>query len=140
MIMFLAEDLHDLCVKLMHKSVKKSVLDSADTMCKIATLDVLDKKNHKAAEIDVGFAAKAILANLVKNKAVSERGILELRMECTKFISHGASKILERSPMKYRLVRGMFCLNPQKMIELPKEFSKVFEIVLSELIEAKMEI
>ena len=38
-------------------------------MYKIANWDVLDKKNHKiAAEIDVGFAAKATLANLVKNK------------------------------------------------------------------------
>ena len=69
MIMFLAEDLHDMCGKLMHKFVKKSVLDSADTMSKLANLDVLDKKNHKAAaEIDVGFAAKATLANLVKTK------------------------------------------------------------------------
>ena len=85
-----------MCGKLIYKFVKKSVLDSADTMYKIANLDVLDKKNHKAAaEIDVGFAAKATITNLVKKKTVSERGILELRMECTKFISHGTSKILE---------------------------------------------
>ena len=64
--MFLAEDLQDMCGKLMHKFLKKSVLDSADTIYKISNLDVLDKKNHKtAAEIDVGFAAKATLANLV---------------------------------------------------------------------------
>ena len=31
---------------------------------------LLDKKNHKAAaEIDVGFAGKATLANLVKNQS-----------------------------------------------------------------------
>ena len=33
-----------------------------------------------------------------KNKAVSKRGILEFRRECTKFISQGTSGILERSP------------------------------------------
>ena len=58
-------------------------------------------------------------------------------MECTKFISHGTSKILEKSPMKYKLVRSLFCLNPQKMIDLPEECTKAFEIVLSKLIEAK---
>ena len=69
MIMFLTEDLHNMCGKLMHKFFKKSVLDSADTMYKIANLDVLDKKNHKAAaKIHVGFTSKATLANLVKTK------------------------------------------------------------------------
>ena len=126
--MFLAEDLHDMCWKLMHKFVKKSVLDPADSVYKMANLDLLDKKNHKAAvEIDVGFAAKSTLANLVKNKAVCERGILVFRMECTKFMPHGTSKSLERSPMKYKLVRSLFCLNPQKMIKLPEECSKALK-------------
>ena len=122
----------------MHKFVKKSVFDLADTVYKIANLDVLDKKNHKAAaETEVSFAAKATLANIIKNKALSEKGILEFRMECTKFICHGTSKILERSFLNYKLVRSLFCLNPQKMIELPEESTKAFEIVLSKLIEAK---
>ena len=74
MIMFLAEDLQSMCSKLMHKFVKKLVLDSADTMYKIANLHVLDKQNHKVAtEIDIGFAAKAILTALAKGKAVNER-------------------------------------------------------------------
>ena len=58
-------------------------------------------------------------------------------MECTKLISHGTSKILERSPMKYKPVRSLFCLNPKKIIVLPEEYIKAFEIVLSKLIKAK---
>ena len=131
MIMFLAEDLQSMCSKLMHKFVKKSVLDSADTMYRIANLDVLDKQNCKVAtEIDIGFAEKVILTTLAKSKAVNERGVLEFRMDCTKFISHVTSKILERSPMKYKLVRSLYCLNPQKMSDLPEACSKAFEIVL----------
>ena len=69
MIMFLAEDLQSMYSKLMHKFVKKSLLDSADTLYKIANLDILDKQNHKVAtEIDIGFAAKAILTTLAKAK------------------------------------------------------------------------
>ena len=59
-------------------------------------------------------------------------------MEHTKFICHGISKILETSSTKDKLVRRLFCLNPQKMIELPEECTKAFDIVLSKLIEAKL--
>ena len=138
MIMFLAEDLQSMCSKLMHKFVKTSVLDSADTMYKIANLDVLDKQNRKVAiETDIGFAAKAILTTHAKSKAVNERGVLQFRMDCAKFISHVTSKILERSPMKYKLVRSLYCLNTQKMIDLPEACIKAFEIVLKKLIEAR---
>ena len=76
---------------------------------KIANLEVLHKKNHKAAaEIDVDFAVKATLANLVKIKAASERGILKFRMEYTEFTYHGTCKILEISHVKYKLVRSLF--------------------------------
>ena len=68
--MFLVEDLQSMFSKLMHKFVKKSVLDSADTMYKIANLDILDKQNHKVAtENDTGFAAKAILTTLAKKQS-----------------------------------------------------------------------
>ena len=45
---------------------------------KIENLDVREKKNQKAAaDIDVGFAAKATITN-VKNKAVSDEAFLNL--------------------------------------------------------------
>ena len=47
------------------------------------------------------------------------------------------SKLLERSPMKYKLVGSIYCLNPQKMINLSEACSKAFEIVLKKLIEAR---
>ena len=138
MVMFLAEDLYDMVTKLMNKFVKKSVLDAGDSMYKIANLDVLDKNNHKAiGEIDIGFTTKATLGNLAKGKVVSDRGILEFQMECTKFLSHVTNKILERSPMKYKLVRSLYCLNPQKIIEQPEKCTKAFEVVLTKLIENK---
>ena len=139
MIMFLAEDLFDMCGKLMQKFVKKSVLDSTDTMSKLANLNVLDKENHKAASaVDIGFAAKGTLVKLAKPKpVVSERGLLEFRMECIKFLSQVTNKLLERSPLKYKLVRRLFCLNPKKMVTEPEECTQAFEDVLDKLIETK---
>ena len=135
---FLEKTLQDTCQKLMQKFVKKSILDSADTAYKVANLDVLDMKNHRSvSDIDLGFATKTVLTNLVKKKAVSERGVLESKMECVRFLSNLTHKILERSPLKYKLVRSPFCLNPKKMAEVPEECSKAFETVLTKVTETK---
>ena len=96
-MMFLGEGLQDTCQKLMQKFVKMSILDSEATTYKVAYLDVLDTKNHRSAsDIDVGFSTKAIITNLVQKKAVSEREVHEFKMECVKFLSNLAHKILER--------------------------------------------
>ena len=79
--------------------MKKSILDSADTAYKVAHLDMLDTKNHKSAsDIDIGFATKAVLTNMVKKKAVSERGVLEFKMECQVFVKSYTQDFGEKSP------------------------------------------
>ena len=55
---------------------------------------------------------------------------------CQVLVNH-THKILQRGPLKYKLVRSLFCLNPKKMAEVPEECSKAFEAVLTKLIEAK---
>ena len=118
--------------------VKKDILDLTDTMSKLANLNVLNKDNHKlASSIDIGFAAKGTLTNLAKKSSVSDQVLLEFRMDCTKFLSHLTSKLLERSPLKYKLVRRLFCLNPKRMVKETEECTKAFEDVLSKLIETK---
>ena len=60
--------------------MKKDILDSTDTMSKLANLNVLNKDNHKlASSIDIGFAAKGTLTNLAKKSSVSDRVLLEFR-------------------------------------------------------------
>ena len=123
MIMFLGEDPQDTCQKLMQKFVKMLSLDSADTAYKVAHLDVLDTKNHRSAsDIHTRFATKAVLTNLVKKKAVSERGNLEFKMECVKFC-----QILQgfgQKSLKYKLVRSLFCLNPKRRLKFQKSAAR----------------
>ena len=122
----------------MQKFVKKDILDLTDTVSKLANLNVLNKDNHKlASSIDIGFAAKGTLTNLAKKSSVSDRVLLEFRMDCTKFLSHLTSKLLEQSSLKYKLVRHLFCLNPKRMVKETEECTKAFEDVLSKLIETK---
>ena len=68
----------------------------------------------------------------MKNKKkISERRKLDFRMECLKLLSSVTDKILQWSHLKYRLVRNLYCLNPHKMVALPGECIKVFEVVLN---------
>ena len=73
----------------------------------------------------------------MKKKAVSERGVLEFKMECVNFLSNLTHKILKTIPLKYKLVRSHFCLNPKKMNEVPEECSKALGVLLTKLIEVK---
>ena len=109
-MMFLGEDLQDTCPKLMQKFVKKSILDSANTAYNLAHLDVLDTKNHRSAsDVDIGFATKAVLTNLVKKKAVSERGVLEFKMEHVKFFDKSYTQDFgEKSPEVQTCQKSLF--------------------------------
>ena len=68
MIIFLGADLYDLCQKLLQKFIKKSVMENADIVYKLACVDVIDKKNHRSAShIDIGFVAKSLMTSLIKD-------------------------------------------------------------------------
>ena len=64
-------------------------------------------------EVDLGVAAKTELAQC----KVSDREKLEFRKECIKFLSAMSAKILERSPLKYSLVRFASCLAPASVLK-----------------------
>ena len=51
--------------------------------------------------VDLGVSAKIELAQ----SKLSDREKLEFRMECIKFLSAMSAKIVERSPLKYSLMR-----------------------------------
>jgi len=53
--------------------------------------------------VDVEFSSEKSLKELTRSEAktVSERVILEFRMECRSFIQAVLSKLQEKSPLKY---------------------------------------
>ena len=66
---------------------------------------------HK--EVDLVVAAKTKLAQC----KVSDREKLEFHMECIKFLAAMSGKILERSPLKYSLMRFASCLAPASVVK-----------------------
>jgi len=65
----------------------------------------------------VGFSAEKSVKELTRSKAktVSDRVIMEFRMECRSFIQTVLSKLKLKSPLKYEFAKKLSCLDPKTM-------------------------
>jgi hypothetical protein len=105
MIPFMADDLNNLLRALMKRFVKSDVLRSADSLSLLIKVDVNKHENHHTySKIDVGFAADKKLKELQVTKKVSDRQLLEYRMEVKDFLVAVVAKILDKAPIKYPVV------------------------------------
>ena len=70
-------------------------------------------------KIDVGFVVQQMLKE--KSSKLSERQILQFRVECKGFLARTVAKLLDKTPINCRLVRSMMsCLDP-RLMALQKE-------------------
>lgn len=113
---FLLEDISHLLRVLMKRFVKKSVLEPADTVAKLMKVDVTNKDNrcnYKEVDIGVGATKALSLAKLCDAERMS------FRMDCLQFLSATVAKIVERSPLRYGIVRAISCLVPSNIASTP---------------------
>ena len=130
MVPFLYQDLGTCLRTLMMRFVKKDALKAADTVAKLCKIDVKDKQMQCTyKEVDIGVAAKAEL----RHCKVSERDIMQFKMECISFLAAMAAKIVERSPAKHNLVRFASSLLPASVLNsstiAQRNFSGLLEIL-----------
>lgn len=112
MVPFLAKELYQLLCSLLEKFIKRAVVESL-TVSSIVELNLNDGNNAKSSKhVSVGFAASEIL----KNGEFSEVKAVEFRYQCQIFYKAVCEKILERSPLKFPVVRNLDCLNPNTMV------------------------
>jgi hypothetical protein len=113
MLMFLFSDLNDTVKHLLERFVKQDVIKATKDLSK---LDVTKSENLcDYAKVDVGFSALKILKGLQAAKKISDRQVLDFRMECRSFLAGVVRKIMEKSPLKYQLVKNMTALDPRLM-------------------------
>ncbi|XP_070386042.1 uncharacterized protein [Dermacentor albipictus] len=90
--------------------------------------------NHRALEkVDIGYAAEQIL----KNSKVSAKDAFAFKMECKQFLVSVCKKVLEKSPLRFRLVRGHSSLDPRQMCTKLNQCLAGLKHVLNTLIAAK---
>ena len=80
---YLAEEIQNILKTLMSLFVKRSVLEKADTIRKLARIDTSKNDNLMTyKEVSVGIAAKGLLTTLINAKKVSACQVMEFKQEC----------------------------------------------------------
>ena len=121
----------------MSKFVKQGELERAGTAFKLVKLDVTQPSAQVAPQdADVGYAAKASLEKLLKEKKISDLQAFEFKKDSITVLASTVAKIQERSPLKYSLARKLVYLDPQNMVSAPEEAVKIFQAVLQKLIHS----
>ena len=114
MVPFLYNDIGNCLRSILTRFVKKDVLAGADSFLKLIKINVTSNETWCSyKDVDIGVAAKNELAQC----KVSDREKLEFRMECIKFLSAMSAKIVERSPLKYHLVRYAASVAPVSVLQ-----------------------
>ena len=138
LVPFVISEPQTLLEMLMKKFVKRKELEKLDSASKILQFDVSLSEHHVASkDIDVGFAAKALIDKLIKDKKVSDLQVLEFRKECQAMLVGTVTKIQEWSPLKFSLARKLISVDPRLIASNPESAIKMFQQALQQLIEAQ---
>lgn len=121
MIPFLYAELLKLMKAVMERFVKADILSSATSF---HSIDVAEDKNSSPYNNgDVGFSAQKLLKELQAEKKISDRQVLEFRMECRAFLQAVVKQLQVKSPLKYGLTKNISTFNPIQMDDASKRES-----------------
>ena len=94
-----------------------------------------DAKNHlRNKEVDIGFGANKILTKKMKTDEIARHEIDVCTADCLKFLESLTSKFVEKSPLKYAVVRNAKSLNPEIMCMAPEKGTKLFNSLVDNLV------
>ena len=141
MLPFISDDLRNLLEQIMKKFVKRDVLRSAgQSAYKLCQINLTNSENLKAhSQIDAGFVSEKLVNELRATKTISDRDrqVLEYHVEAGEFLQCLVSKIIEKSPLQYSLVRTVSCLVPKITTDDKEVGLSRFRRFLSNLSSAK---
>lgn len=109
---FLAKDLENIVRKLLTKFLKPSILCSSVGITGLLKSDIEDLNHVPLERVDVGQTAEQLL----KSHKIGAKAAFAFRMQCKQFLLSVTKKILEKSPLRYTLVRGLSSLDPRQML------------------------
>jgi len=132
MMAFMHDDVAHVLHCLLQRFVKKSILQDADTSSKLIKIDLASKATIMSyKDVDIGVGAVKWLAT----SKSSDLAKMEFRMQCITFMKTAATKNIERSPLKYSMVRSFACLAPQNILHNRTTSEKRMSDLLQKLYE-----
>ena len=115
-----------------------TVMDKATSVAKLAKIDVSEKENLVPAKnVDIGFATRKVVNNLQAKKEASGRKNLEFQSQCLTFLQTLSTKLLERCPLQYPVVRYLTCLDPRYMAARPEQATNKMTQLLKKLLHLR---
>lgn len=116
----------------MTRFVKSESLQSSGNVLKIN----LDSKENllPASKVDIGYAARAALRG---TPGLNDRDVLVFRTDCLRGMVALCKKLLERSPLAYKLTKGISCFDPSVAKQPLPLSSKRLTIALNAFVENK---
>jgi hypothetical protein len=135
LIVYLASDLTLLLSNLLNLFVKSDVMRANTTGFKLANFEVEKKNNHIAVKkINIGNASKLALAS----SNATELQKRQFYDECFQMMCALVSKIQERCPLKYSIVRAFAALDPQIITDNNDAAVAKFSIITKKLVVARI--
>ena len=130
-------DLYFLVRQLMKRFVKSGKMNYISSIDDLLRIDFENSENHKeTSKIQIGFAASESLTSVRKKFKISDLDVFRFRSACLDFFMATTKKILEKSPVRYRLARNLVCLHPDLIKQDEEKIINHFTICLKELTSA----
>jgi len=109
-------DLFKMLKLLLSRFMKPASLSIITSSAQLLKLDLDKSQGHvEYKKIDIGFNAETSLKELTDKKKVSDKAVLEFRMECKQFLLKIVMKLLAKAPILYSLVRHLSAFDPREM-------------------------
>lgn len=134
MLPFLHNELEDLLRDLLGRFIKMEILKTKTTAYQLISIDLDDvSQGLPLSKLKIGFAAKHELGVVDVNELQKQRFL----MECKTCMVQTAKKLIERSPIKYKMVKAASCLDPRKLLHKQEECRTSMDTCLQILMSAK---
>ncbi|XP_039464091.1 uncharacterized protein LOC120437608 [Oreochromis aureus] len=137
MLPFMCSDLTNILRSLTEKFINPSVMKNAATPVKLLQVDYANPVNHMdVTKLRFRFVTKRALEEHIKNNPGAEKLRFEFRQNCKVFLLKMVTKLFERAPLKYPLVRSLSVWDP-RVFHKSKELSvRKLTTILRILVEA----
>ena len=135
---FMAECVPDILHTSLERFIKKSVMDKATSMAKLAKVDVSEKENLLPAKnVDIGFTTRKLSVMYRQTRKWVIDKSLSLRMIALYSYCYWPLSYLERCPLQYPVVRYLVCLDPRIMVRNPDQAIRKMTQLLEKVMTLK---
>ena len=82
---------------------------------------IIEKEGVNYKQVDVGYTADRVIKQLLAIGEISQKMLLEFRIDCKEVLNKATKLLLDKCPLKYSLVRNLACFDPHEIVRNPED-------------------